>query len=145
MLSMLVVLLWFPHVVHALALATLAAGEAVKMGSPEPVRSDLFISYLVVAIVAQMQRSSHAWLNWITTNSPRATRVVMAAAAGLHAAGVAWAYSGDNNGTFTITGLSLTALLTFLLTAGKNYCFQHFFIQTAFRDRGQFQAQTGGK
>lgn len=91
--------------------------------------SQIKVNGIVSTVIQAIKKMPGPLFSWISTRTPGVTRTVAAVAAVLTSAGIHWTFSGS---VLTVTGLTLTGIVTFLYGAGQNYLFQHAWFKLLF-------------
>lgn len=95
--------------------------------------SQLKINGVVAFVIQQLKVSKAPALAWINENTPWVCRGIAAIAAAFTSLGLKWTYnSAVAGGTFIVTGLSLTVIVTALWHIAQNYLFQHAWYKVVF-------------
>jgi hypothetical protein len=92
---------------------------------------NIAINAIAVWLIQNVKTSKVPFFSWINENTPGISRFVSVLAAALTAVGVGWSFQSDS-GVLTISGLSWTALATFVWHVTKNYAFQHVMYKSSY-------------
>jgi hypothetical protein len=132
-LLLLQILYWpfFAAAQHAVAAPAGAADStAVLIAS---FVSQLKVNGVAAFVIQRLKDSKLPATAWINANTPWVTRAIALLVASATAAGLHWTYNaGMAGGTFIITGISLTAIVTALWHVAQNYLFQHAWYKMVF-------------